>query len=48
MNDLLVAMDNKECNFLVLLDQSAAFDTVNQVLMISSLQSSFDIGNGAL
>ena len=28
-DDLLGAMDNKQCNFLVLLDQSAAFDTVN-------------------
>ena len=30
MDDLLITLDNKQCNFLVLLDQGAAFDMVNQ------------------
>jgi len=48
MDSLLCAMDNKKCNLLVLLDQSAAFDTVNQDLMLQRLESSYGITSDAL
>ena len=48
VNDLLLAIDNKQCTFLVLLDQSAAFDTVNQDHMLNRLESSFGITKDAL
>ena len=48
LNDLLLAIDKKQCSFLVLFDQSAAFDTVNQDLMLHRLKYSFGITNDAL
>ena len=48
LNDLLLAINKKQCSFLVLLDQSAAFDTVNQDLMLHRLKYSFGITNNAL
>ena len=48
VDDLLSAIDRKRCTFLILLDQSAAFDTVNQDLMLSRLQSNFGITGNAL
>ena len=48
MNDLLLAMDHRQCALLVFLDQSAAFDTVNQDLLLSRLQTSFGITGSAL
>jgi len=48
MNDLLKALDKQESTLLVLLDQSAAFDTVNQDLLLNRLNSSFGIDGNAL
>jgi hypothetical protein len=48
MDDLLCAMEHKQCSALILLDQSAAFDTVNQDLMLHRLQSSYGICENAL
>ena len=48
LDDLLNAVDNKKCCFLVLLDQSAAFDTVNQDLMLNRLQYMFGVTDNAL
>ena len=47
-NDVLQAMDRNECIFLVLLDRSAAFDTVSHHLLLNRLQSEFGITGGAL
>ena len=48
MDDLLWAMDNQQCSLLVLLDQSAAFDTVNQELLLNRLQTCFGVSGSAL
>ena len=48
MNDLLKALDKQQSALLVLLDQSAAFDTVNQDLLLNRLESSFCINGDAL
>ena len=47
-NDLLCAMDRSECSLLVLLDQSAAFDTINQDLLLKRLSQSYGIKSDAL
>ena len=41
----LGAMGHRRCNVLVLLDQSTAFDTVNQGLLVNRLQPPFGICN---
>ena len=40
-NDILKSMDNKQCVVLLLLDLSAAFDTVNHNILLYRLQSRF-------
>ncbi|MCH1595850.1 MAG: hypothetical protein L7S42_05015 [Flavobacteriaceae bacterium] len=47
-NDFLQFMDNKQCCFLVLLDLSAAFDTVNHSVLINRLADRFGIQDNAL
>ena len=47
-NDLLLAADRGECTLLVLLDLSAAFDTVNHDILITRLENRFGINNLAI
>jgi hypothetical protein len=42
-NDILTAIDNKQCVALVLLDLSAAFDTVDHEILLHRLQYKFGI-----
>ena len=42
-NDIMLSLDKGENVFLVLLDLSAAFDTVNHSLLLARLQKSFGI-----
>ena len=42
-NDILEAFDNRQGVILVLLDQSAAFDTIDHSMLVSRLQPRFDI-----
>ena len=41
--DILASMDNQEITFLILLDLSAAFDTINHSLMMDILENDFGI-----
>lgn len=47
-NDLLEAIDSKQSAFLVLLDMSAAFDTIDHSLLLQSLENQYGIGGVAL
>ena len=47
-DDILRALDSDKCVLLVLLDQSAAFDTVHQDLLIHRLQARYGITEDAL
>ena len=47
-NDLLQAVDNKQCVYLVLLDQSAAFDTVEHSILLSRLENAVGVTGSAL
>ena len=47
-NDILTAVDEKKCVFLVLLDLSAAFDTVDHNLLLSFLELHVGLTNTAL
>ena len=42
-NDIMISLDNGNCVILVLLDLSAAFDTVNHDLLLSRLEKRFGI-----
>jgi hypothetical protein len=47
-NDILTAMDQKKATFLVLLDLSAAFDTVDHPILIQRMSDRLRIGGTAL
>jgi hypothetical protein len=47
-NDLLLAIENKQVTALVLLDLSAAFDTIDHAILIHRLQNWFGISGSAL
>ena len=47
-NDVLRALDRKECVFLVLLDLSAVFDTVDHSLLKARLEQKFGVSDSAL
>lgn len=42
-NDILVAIDNQKCAVLLLLDMSAAFDTVDHELLLERMSKRFGI-----
>ena len=47
-NDLLLSMNRKEVSALVLLDLSAAFDTIDHNILLDRLNSSFGLSGSAL
>ena len=47
MNDLLLAIDNKKCVLLVMLDLSAAFDTVEHSILFDRLENMFGVTDDA-
>lgn len=48
MNDLLLAVDGKKVAIFALLDQSAAFDTVDHLILIDRLSAVFGVCGSAL
>ena len=47
-NDILQALDDKKCVFLVLLDQSAAFDTVKHSILLDRVEETVGVQGIAL
>ncbi|XP_010773018.1 RNA-directed DNA polymerase from mobile element jockey-like [Notothenia coriiceps] len=47
-NDLLLSSDSGNLNILILLDLTAAFDTINHTILLSHLESSLNITDTAL
>ena len=47
-NDILLSMDRQEVTLLVLLDLSAAFDTIDHNLLLNFFQSDFGVIGSAL
>ena len=47
-NDLLLKMDNQQVSLLILLDMSAAFDTIPHQLFLDRLQETFGLSGSAL
>ena len=47
-DDLLCAMDSSQCSILIMLDQSAAFDTVDQKLLLERFEQWYGISGTAL
>ena len=47
-NDIFRALDRKECVFLVLLDLSAAFDTIDHGHLKARLEQQFGVSHSAL
>ena len=45
-NDVLRALDNRQCVYLVLLDLSAAFDTIDHQVFLSRLREDYGIAGG--
>ena len=48
LNDLLLSADNNRCIMLVLLDLSAAFDTIEHDILLRRLESDFNVTSTAL
>ena len=46
--DIIKAMDNQEITCLILLDLSAAFETIDQTILLNRLQTTFGIKDTAL
>ena len=46
-NDLLLEMDNRTCVVLILLDMSAAFDTISHSILLNRLNTKFSITGNA-
>ena len=47
-NDILMSMDNKAVTLLVLMNLSAAFDTIEQFILLNILQRDFGVVGTAL
>ena len=47
-NDILCALDKRQCVYLVLLDLSAAFDTIDHTVFLARLREEYAVGGGVL